>query len=304
NVARLIDGKAIAKEIKDEVRLEVNKIIESGKRPPHLSVLLVGSNDASVVYVRNKIKAAEYTGITSDTIRMPSAVTEQDVLNEIDMLNNEPSVDGLLVQLPVPDHITERKICDAVAPEKDVDGFNILNIGRFCVDEPSFIPATPSGVMELLKRQGVETFEKNAVVIGRSKNVGLPIAMYLHADGNHGNNAGDATVTICHRYTPPDQLRVFTQTADIIVSATGIPNLVTADMVKEGVTVIDVGITRVNDPNTGKSKLVGDVDFEGVRQKASNITPVPGGVGPLTVAMLMKNTLKAYKKEIKFSDKS
>ncbi|XP_050394337.1 bifunctional methylenetetrahydrofolate dehydrogenase/cyclohydrolase, mitochondrial [Patella vulgata] len=301
NVAKLIDGKAIAKQIKDEVKAEVDKIISLGQRPPRLTVLLVGDNDASVVYVKNKIKAAQYTGIISDTIRLPDTVKEHEVIEEINTLNNDPLCDGLLVQLPVPPHITERRICDAVDPEKDVDGFNILNIGRFCVDEESFVPATPAGIMEMLRRQGVETFGKNAVVIGRSKNVGMPIAMYLHADGEHGNKAGDATVTICHRYTPPEQLKVFTKTADIIVSATGIPNLVTADMVKEGVTVIDVGITRITDPQTGKSKLVGDVDFEGVREKAAHITPVPGGVGPLTVAMLMKNTLTAYQKYSKYT---
>ncbi|KAK7111643.1 bifunctional methylenetetrahydrofolate dehydrogenase/cyclohydrolase, mitochondrial-like [Littorina saxatilis] len=302
SAAKLIDGVAIAKQIRDEVKAEVSEITASGKRPPQLTVVLVGSDPASVIYIKNKIKACEYTGITSDTIRLPNSITEKELLTELDLLNNDPNVDGLLVQLPVPDHICERTICDSVAPEKDVDGFNIMNVGSFCVDAESFIPATPAAVMQMIKRTGIETFGKNAVVCGRSKNVGLPIAIFLHGDGDRGNLAGDATTTICHRYTPPEQLQVFTKTADIIVAAAGVPNLITADIVKEGVVVIDVGINRVDHPdNNGKSMLVGDVDFEGVSQKASYISPVPGGVGPCTVAMLMKNTLLAYKKEIHFA---
>ncbi|PVD39573.1 hypothetical protein C0Q70_02208 [Pomacea canaliculata] len=240
-------------------------------------------------------------GIESNTVRLPISITEQELLAEIQLMNSAPSVDGLLVQLPVPQHIRERVVCDAVAPQKDVDGFHILNIGRFCVDEKSFMPATPAAVMEIIRRSGVETFGKNAVVCGRSKNVGLPIAMFLHGDASHGNYGGDATTTICHRHTPPEQLKLFTKSADIVITATGVPKLITADMVKEGVVIIDVGITRVPHPHDpGKTVLVGDVDFEGVSQKASLITPVPGGVGPVTVAMLMKNTLLAYTKEIKF----
>lgn len=299
--AQLIDGKAIAQDIKDEVKAEVEALVASGKRAPQLTVVLVGSDPASVVYVRNKIKAAQYTGITSDTIRLPATVTEKELLTEIQLLNNDLNVDGLLVQLPVPSHIRERTVCDAVLPSKDVDGFNTMNIGRFCVDEKSFVPATPAAVMEMLKRTGVSTFGKNAVVCGRSKNVGLPIAIFLHGDEANGNNSGDATTTICHRYTPHDELTYHTKNADFIITATGVPNLITADMVKEGVVVIDVGITRVLDPRKhGKTKLVGDVDFEGVSKKASFITPVPGGVGPVTVAMLMRNTLIAYKKEMEF----
>ncbi|KAK7450209.1 hypothetical protein BaRGS_00039975 [Batillaria attramentaria] len=299
--AQLIDGKAIAKDIKNKVKAEVDQITQSGARPPQLTVVLVGSDPASVVYVSNKVKAAQYTGITSDTIRLPDTITEEELLKEIQILNKDPGVDGLLVQLPVPSHIRERMVCDAVAPHKDVDGFNTMNIGRFCVDEKSFVPATPAAVMEMIRRSGVSTFGKNAVVCGRSKNVGLPIAIFLHGDEANGNNAGDATTTICHRYTPPDQLTYYTKNADFIITATGVPNLITADMVKEGVVVIDVGITRIPDPSRpSKTKLVGDVDFEGVSQKASFITPVPGGVGPVTVAMLMRNTLLAYKKDIEF----
>lgn len=298
--AKIIDGKRMAQTIKDEVKQEVNQIVARGRRQPHLTVILVGDDAASKTYIKNKFKAAEYTGIKSELINLPADTKEEELLAHINELNRNDDVDGLLVQLPVPEHITEKRVMNSVAPHKDVDGFHTLNVGRFCVDEKAFIPATPAGVMEMLRREGIETFGKNAVVCGRSKNVGMPIAMLLHADGVYETNAGDATTTICHRYTPHEQLRVFTKTADIIVVATGIPGLITADMIKEGCAVIDVGINRVKDEQTGKMKIVGDVDFETVRQKAGYITPVPGGVGPMTVAMLMKNTLLAYKKEIKF----
>ncbi|TFK00027.1 leucine-rich repeat-containing protein 37A2-like [Platysternon megacephalum] len=197
------------------------------------------------------------------------------------------------------EHIDERKICNAVIPEKDVDGFHVVNVGRMCLDQYSMLPATPWGVWEIIKRTGIPTLGKNVVVAGRSKNVGMPIAMLLHTDGRHERPGGDATVTISHRYTPKEQLKQHTILADIVVAAAGIPNLITADMIKEGAAVIDVGINRVQDPVTAKSKLVGDVDFEGVKKKASYITPVPGGVGPMTVAMLMKNTIIAAKKMLK-----
>ncbi|KAL3877209.1 hypothetical protein ACJMK2_034949 [Sinanodonta woodiana] len=289
----------MAQTIQDEVKDEIKGIISQGGRAPFLCVIQIGEDPASTTYVKNKIKAAQYTGIESENIRLPSSTTQDQLLDLIHMLNTNNDVDGILVQLPLAAKMNEKKICNAVAPNKDVDGFNVLNVGKFCVDELAFIPATPAGVMEIIRRTGIETFGKNAVVCGRSKNVGMPIAMLLHADGIYETKAGDATTTICHRYTPPDKLTLFTKTADIIVTAAGVPNLITADMVKEGVAVIDVGITRVKDEKTGKTKLVGDVEFEGVCQKASYITPVPGGVGPMTVAMLMKNTLMAYKKVIK-----
>uniref|UniRef100_UPI00398EDBD0 bifunctional methylenetetrahydrofolate dehydrogenase/cyclohydrolase, mitochondrial isoform X2 n=1 Tax=Pristiophorus japonicus TaxID=55135 RepID=UPI00398EDBD0 len=235
-------------------------------------------------------------GITSETILKPSSITEEEMLELISKLNNDSKVDGLLVQLPLPEHLDERKICNAVSPAKDVDGFHVINVGRMCLDQSSMLPATPWGVWEIIQRTGIPTLGKNVVVAGRSKNVGMPIAMLLHTDGAHERPGGDATVTISHRYTPKDQLRAHTQLADIIVAAAGIPNLITADMIKEGAAVIDVGINRIQDPVTGKSKLVGDVDFEEVKKKASFITPVPGGVGPMTVAMLMKNTIIAAKK--------
>lgn len=269
--------------------------ISSGHRRPHLSVILVGDNPASHSYVLNKTRCAADVGISSETIMKSSNTSEDELLDLIHKLNNDHHVDGLLVQLPLPDHIDERRICNAVSPHKDVDGFHVVNVGRLCLDQTTMLPATPWGVMEIIQRTGIDTVGKNVVVAGRSKNVGMPIAMLLHTDGRHERAGGDATVTIAHRYTPRDKLRQYTQMADIIVAAAGIPNLITADMVKEGSAVIDVGINRVLDPLTGKHRLVGDVDFEGVKQKAGFITPVPGGVGPMTVAMLMKNTVKAAK---------
>ncbi|XP_039875717.1 bifunctional methylenetetrahydrofolate dehydrogenase/cyclohydrolase, mitochondrial [Simochromis diagramma] len=293
--AVVISGKKLARQIRDEVRADVEEWVSTGHRRPHLSVILVGDNPASHSYVLNKTRAAADVGISSETILKHTNISEEELLDLIDKLNTDPRVDGLLVQLPLPEHIDERPVCNAVSPTKDVDGFHVVNVGRMCLDQSTMLPATPWGVWEIIKRTGIPTFGKNVVVAGRSKNVGMPIAMLLHTDGRHERPGGDATVTISHRYTPKDQLRQHTKIADIIVAAAGIPNLITADMIKEGAAVIDVGINRVQDPVTGKSRLVGDVDFEGVRQKAGFITPVPGGVGPMTVAMLMKNTVKAAK---------
>ncbi|KFM61770.1 Bifunctional methylenetetrahydrofolate dehydrogenase/cyclohydrolase, mitochondrial, partial [Stegodyphus mimosarum] len=291
--SKIIDGKKIAAQIKAEIKYDIQKWIAMGNRRPHLSVILVGDNPASAVYVNNKLNAACETGISSETIHLSPKATEEEVLNIIRDCNDMPDVDGILVQLPLPNHMNERRVCNAIAPHKDVDGFHVVNVGRYCLDMHSLIPCTPLGIMELLRRTGIKTFGKNAVVCGRSKNVGMPMAMLLHADGIGETQAGDATVTICHRHTPAAKLVEFTRMADILVVATGIPHLITADMVKEGAAVIDVGITRIKDPQTGKSKLVGDVDFDRVVEKVSYITPVPGGVGPMTVAMLMKNTYLA-----------
>lgn len=208
-------------------------------------------------------KAALAVGINSVTKNLPPTITEDELLALIEQLNADDSVDGILVQLPVPGHINERRICNSVSCHKDVDGFNEKNVGRLCLDMNTLIPCTPLGVQELLKRTGIETFGKNAVVVGRSKNVGMPISMLLHADGRNDTCAMDATVTICHRFTPPDELKAFCQLADIIVSAAGVPGLIRADMVKPGACIIDVGLTRIVDKETGKAKLVGDVDFEG-----------------------------------------
>ncbi|XP_037685902.1 probable bifunctional methylenetetrahydrofolate dehydrogenase/cyclohydrolase 2 isoform X2 [Choloepus didactylus] len=260
--AVIISGTAMAKRIQKEIQQGVESWISLGNRRPHLSIILVGDNPASHTYVRNKIKAASAVGIYSEIILKPKDVSQEELLDITDQLNMDPRVSGILVQLPLPDHVDERTICNGISPEKDVDGFHMINIGRLCLDQHSLIPATASAVWEIIKR------------------------------------TGDATVTITHRYTPKEQMKIHTQLADVIIVAAGIPKLITSDMVKEGVAVIDVGINYIQDPVTGKTRLVGDVDFEAVKKKASFITPVPGGVGPMTVAMLLKNTLLAAKKII------
>ncbi|XP_071600304.1 bifunctional methylenetetrahydrofolate dehydrogenase/cyclohydrolase 2, mitochondrial isoform X1 [Heliangelus exortis] len=300
--ATIISGTKLAKQVLKEVQRDVESWISFGNKRPHLTVILVGDNPASHIYVRNKIKAAAAVGISSEIILRPKDISQEELLDMTAKLNKDPAVSGLLVQLPLPvcflDHIDERSVCNAIAPEKDVDGFHIMNIGRLCLDQPSVIPATAAAVWEIIKRTGIQTFGKNVVVAGRSKNVGMPISMLLHTDGEHERPGGDATVTITHRYTPKEQLKIHTQLADIVIVAAGIPKLITTDMVKEGAAVIDVGINHIHDPLTGKTKLVGDVDFEEVKKKAGFITPVPGGVGPMTVAMLLKNTLLVAKKLI------
>ncbi|KAM4707708.1 bifunctional methylenetetrahydrofolate dehydrogenase/cyclohydrolase 2, mitochondrial [Discoglossus pictus] len=296
--ATIISGTALAKQIHKEVQKDVESWLSLGNQRPHLSVILVGNNPASHTYVKNKIKAASIVGISSEVIQRPSEIAQEELLDVIAKLSQDSSVSGVLVQLPLPEHISERAVCNAITPEKDVDGFHIVNIGRLCLDQCSIVPATAGAVWEIIKRTGIETFGKNVVVVGRSKNVGMPISMLLHTDGRHERPGGDATVTITHRYTPKHQLKSHTQLADIIIVAAGIPKLITADMIKEGATVIDVGINHIEHPVTGKSILVGDVDYEEVKEKAGFITPVPGGVGPMTVAMLLKNTLMAAKKLI------
>jgi len=296
--AKIIDGKSIANTILNELRIETQEWVLKGHRAPRLVAVLVGQDPASKIYVKNKMKAAKVVGIETETIQLNASTSENDLLACIKRLNYDENVDGILVQLPLPEHITERTMCNAIVPHKDIDGFNIVNIGRFCLDMQCLGPCTPLGVHELIRRTGIPTFGKNAVVCGRSKNVGMPIAMLLHADNAGETSAMDATTTICHRYTPPEQLALFTKTADIIVSAAGVPNLIRADMVKPGAAIIDVGITRLVDQKTSKSCLVGDVDFERVSEVAGYITPVPGGVGPMTVAMLMRNTIIAAKKSV------
>uniref|UniRef100_A0A2R9AP60 methenyltetrahydrofolate cyclohydrolase n=1 Tax=Pan paniscus TaxID=9597 RepID=A0A2R9AP60_PANPA len=282
--AVVISGRKLAQQIKQEVRQEVEEWVASGDKRPHLSMILVGESSASHSYVLNKTRAAADVGINSETIVKPASISEEELLNLISKLNNDDNVDGLLVQL---------RICNAVSPDKDADGFHVINAGQMCLDQYSMLPATPWGVWEIIRRTDIPTLGKNVVVAGRSKSVEMPIAMLLHTDGAHERPGGDATVTISHRYTPKEQLKKHTILADIVISAAGIPNLITADMIKEEAAVIDVGINRVHDPVAAKLKLVGDVDFEGVRQKAGYITPVPGGVGPMAVAMLMKNTIMA-----------
>ncbi|KAL0821244.1 hypothetical protein ABMA28_005849 [Loxostege sticticalis] len=292
-MAHVLDGKALAKDVKDELKTKIQNWVNLGHRAPSLRCIIVGDDPASHTYVRNKIAAAKYVGIDAETIKYDVNMSEEALIEAINALNADDEVDGILVQLPVPQSMDERKVCNTVAPEKDVDGFHIINVGQLSLDMPTIVPATALAVIEMLKRFKIETFGRDAVVVGRSKNVGMPIAMMLHSDKKHDSGLGmDATVTICHRYTPKEKLDFYCRNADIIVTATGIPSLIKADMVKPGATVIDVGITRVTD-EVGNTKLVGDVDYEEVKKIAGAITPVPGGVGPMTVAMLMHNTFQA-----------
>lgn len=291
---KLIDGKKIAQDIRLEVKQQVDEWVKQGNRRPCLIAILVGEDPASEKYVSNKMIAAKEVGIDSKTIRLPHTTEQEEILREIQRLNEDSLVDGILVQLPVPEHVCERTVCNAVHPLKDVDGFHTTNIGKLTLNSDTFVPATALGVYELIKRYNIPTFGKNVVVCGRSKNVGLPIVLLLHSDARNELPGCEATVTLCHRHTPPEQLEIFAKQADIIVTATGVVNLIKPHMVKPGACIIDVGINRIT-TEEGKTKLVGDVDFEGVSQIAGHITPVPGGVGPMTVAMLMYNTFKAAK---------
>ena len=284
----LIDGSKIAADIRSEIRSETEAWVAEGHRPPYLAVILVGDDPASASYVRGKTRACNDAGINSDTIRLEATITEAELLSHIDDLNNDPSVDGILVQLPLPDQIDDQKVIRAIDPRKDVDGFHPVNIGNVVLGQPGFAPATPAGILELLRRTGVETSGKHAVVIGRSNIVGKPVLNLLLQKGT------DATVTICHSRTR--NLPEITRTADILIAAIGRAHFVTADMVKDGAVVIDVGINRVDDASRERGyRLVGDVDFDNVKTVAAHITPVPKGVGPMTIAMLLKNTLQAAK---------
>lgn len=287
---QLLDGRATSKAIKGELALEVQKIKSEGGKTPHLAAVLVGDNGASITYVNAKVKACEEVGFESTLVRLPDTISEQDLLDKIDELNNDPSIDGFIVQLPLPKHIDEQKIINAVAPEKDVDGFHPENFGRMALNLPGYIPATPAGIMELLKRYDVDTEGKHCVVVGRSHIVGSPMSILLARNGKPGN----CTVTLTHSRT--ENLEEIVKTADILVVALGKPEFITGEMVKEGVVVIDVGITRVADASKKSGfKLYGDVHFDSVSEKSSFITPVPGGVGPMTIVSLMTNTLQAVK---------
>ncbi len=285
---QLIDGKATAAAIKSEIAAKVAERLANGLRAPHLVAILVGHDGGSETYVANKVKACEACGFRSTVIRREDTITEDELLDLIQTLNEDADVDGFIVQLPLPRHIDEQKVIEAVKPEKDVDGFNPINVGRMSLGMPCFKSATPAGIVELLKRYNIPTRGKNCVIIGRSNIVGKPLATLMMQKGI------DATVTVCHSAT--ENLAEITRKADILVAALGKPEFVTADMVKDGATIIDVGTTRVPD-STRKSgfRLCGDVDFENVAPKCSFITPVPGGVGPMTIAMLMINTLAAVK---------
>lgn len=284
----ILDGKKISNQIKDEIAIEVLEIKERGEKVPHLAAVLVGNDGASLTYVGSKVRSCERIGFQSTLKHLPEETTEEELLAIVMELNADPDIDGYIVQLPLPKHIDEQKILMAVDPDKDVDGFHPANFGKMALDMDAFIPATPFGIMELLKRYEVETEGKHAVIIGRSHIVGRPISILLSRKGRSGN----ATVTLCHSRTK--DIKAQTLQADIIVSALGIPHFLKADMVKEGAVIIDVGITRVPDDSRERGYYIaGDVDFKAVSEKASYITPVPGGVGPMTIAMLLKNTLLA-----------
>ena len=283
---KIIDGKMISNLIKEEIKLEVEKIIKKGDRPPHLAAILVGNDGASLTYVGSKVRSCKQVGFDSTLLKLPAEISQKDLLNKIHELNNDDKIDGFIVQLPLPNHIDEEKVLMTVNPNKDVDGFHPSNFGKMALNMESFIPATPYGIIELLKRYEINTSGKNTVVIGRSNIVGRPISILLSRKGN----PGDSTVTLVHSRTK--NLESFTKNADIIVSALGVPDFLKSEMVKKGVIIIDVGITRVKDDSNSKGYVIkGDVDFESVKEKASFMTPVPGGVGPMTIAMLLKNTL-------------
>ncbi|PCH94616.1 MAG: bifunctional 5,10-methylene-tetrahydrofolate dehydrogenase/5,10-methylene-tetrahydrofolate cyclohydrolase [Bacteroidetes bacterium] len=287
---QLLDGKQTSNDIKEELAIEVEKLAKSGGTIPHLAAILVGDDGASETYVNAKVKACEKIGFKSSLFRYPNSITESELLNKIQELNEDDSLHGFIVQLPLPDHIDEQKVKEAVSPEKDVDGFHPENMGKMALNLPTFISATPYGIVQLLERYGIETSGKNCVVIGRSHIVGLPMSILMARKASPGN----CTVTVCHSRTK--NIKEFTLNADIIIVALGSAEFLTGDMVKEGVVVIDVGITRVKDDSKKSGyRLVGDVKFDEVAPKCSYITPVPGGVGPMTIASLLMNTLQAAK---------
>ncbi len=285
--AKIISGTETAKQIREELKAEVAELKDKHGVVPGLVTVLVGEDPASVSYVTAKNKTAHNLGIHSEQVNKPADTSEEELLALIDQYNNDPKIHGILVQLPLPKHINEARVLYAIDPDKDVDGFHPVNVGKMMLGEPCFLPCTPHGILELLLRAGVETSGAEVVVIGRSNIVGKPIANLMLQK----RPAGNATVTLCHTRTR--DLASHTRRADIIIAAVGVPKMVTADMVKEGVVVIDVGVNRIGKTESGKAILAGDVDFEAVKEKAAAITPVPGGVGPMTITMLMKNTVQA-----------
>ena len=284
----ILDGRKTSNDIKDEIAVAVNEITASGSRAPHLAAVIVGEDGASLTYVGSKVRACKRVGFDSTLVKLPETITEDELLNKVDELNNDQNIDGYIVQLPLPSHIDSQKILMAVDPAKDVDGFHPTNFGKMALNLPTFISATPYGIMELLERYNVETQGKHTVVIGRSDIVGRPVSILMSRKSNPGNS----TVTLAHSKT--QNIGELTRQADIVISALGSPNFVKGDMVKDGAVIVDVGITRVKDDSEKGYKIVGDVDYENVSKKTSYITPVPGGVGPMTIAMLLKNTLQAF----------
>jgi len=290
---QLIDGKQLAKTIKEEIAAEVEELIADGGKKPHLAAVLIGEDAASKVYVRNKVRSCEQVGFDSTMIRRSSDITEAEVLQIVEELNNNPEIDGFIVQLPLPKHIDEQKVILAINPRKDVDGFHPTNFGRMAQGLPAYLPATPFGIMQMLDRNNIDVEGKQCVVLGRSNIVGTPISILLSRKASPGN----ATVVLCHSRTK--NLIEHTKRADILIVALGRPEFITGDMVKDGVVVIDVGINRVEDESRPKGyRLAGDVKFDEVAPKSSFITPVPGGVGPMTVTSLLMNTLKSCRREV------
>lgn len=291
-MAQILDGLKISEDIKKEIKADVDKIIASGKRAPHLAAILVGNNGASKAYVNSKVKDCAEVGFKSTLIKFPSTASESELLEKIAELNTDPEIDGFIVQLPLPKQMDQEKVIMAINSHKDVDGFHPENFGRMALEMSTFLPATPFGILTLLERYNIETKGKHCVIIGRSRIVGKPMSILMGRKDFPGNS----TVTLTHSYTP--HVEDFTRKADIVVTALGDPHFLKGDMIKEGAVVIDVGITRVEDGSDKGYYLAGDVDFDSCAPKASWITPVPGGVGPMTRAMLMKNTLLAYKHTI------
>lgn len=288
---QLLDGKTLALQIKDEIANEVRQLSAEGHRPPHLAAVIVGTDGASMTYVASKEKSSHEVGFTSSVYRYSEKTTEEELLQSIDFLNNDPEIDGFIVQLPLPKHINEQHIINAISPDKDVDGFTAVNVGRMVLSEDAFVSATPMGICTLLKRYVIDTVGKHCVVVGRSNIVGTPVANLLSRKGF------DCTVTICHSKT--QNLAEITRQADILIVAIGKPEFITADMVKEGAVVVDVGIHRIPDDSKKSGyRLIGDVKHSEVDAHCSWVTPVPGGVGPLTIVSLLQNTLKAYKKNL------
>lgn len=290
---QILDGIKLAKEIKLEIKEAVENSVKEGKRPPHLAAVLVGSDGASQTYVNNKIKDCQQVGFKSSLVKLPNTVSQTELIEEIQKLNQEADLDGFIVQLPLPAQIDQEEVINSIDPKKDVDGFHPENFGKMALDMSTFLPATPFGILEILERYNIPTKGKHTVIIGRSRIVGRPMSILMGRKDFPGNS----TVTLTHSNT--ENLSEYTRHADIIITALGVPNFLKSDMIKQDAVVIDVGITRVDDDSEKGYKLVGDVDFDDVSKKASWITPVPGGVGPMTRAMLLKNTLLAYKNNMK-----
>ena len=289
----IIDGKKVAAEIKESIKKEVAALIDSGERVPHLVAILVGEDPASQTYVAGKEKACREVGFTSSVYRMPETTKETELLGIVEFLNADEEVDGFIVQLPLPKHINENKILEAISPSKDVDGFHPANLGRMVIGLPTFLPATPFGILKMLEYYKIETEGKHCVVLGRSNIVGTPMSLLMSRKAYPGN----CTVTICH--TKTTNVKEICLTADILIAAVGQPNYVTEDMVKKGAVIIDVGMHRIEDASKQSGfRLIGDVDYKNVAPKCKAISPVPGGVGPMTIVSLIQNTLKAYKKEV------